>query len=67
MFLLFYDVIFGYIDGNKPIILLDLLNIFHYICVTDGNVTRSDVIDQLFDVLFFVLARCYAIEFCIDS
>ena len=50
MLLLFYDVIFGYIDGNKPIILLDLLNIFHYIYVTDGNVTRSDVIDPLFDV-----------------
>ena len=52
MLLLFYDVIFGYIDENKPIILLDLLNIFHYIYVTDCNVTRSDVIDQLFDVLF---------------
>ena len=64
MLLLLNDIIFGYIDGNKPIILLDLLNIFHYIYVTDGNVTRSDVIDQLFDVfLLFVLARCYAIEF----
>ena len=28
MLLLFYDVIFGYIDGNEPIILLDLFNIF---------------------------------------
>ena len=58
MLLLFYDVY----DGNEPIILLDLLNIFHYIDVTDGNVMRSDVIDQLFDVLLFVLARCYAIN-----
>ena len=39
MLLLFYDVMFGSTDGNEPIILLDLLNIFHYIDVIDGNVT----------------------------
>ena len=40
---------------------LNLWNIFNYIGVTDGIVTRSDVIDQLFNILLFMLARCYAI------
>ena len=39
------------------------LNLFDYIGVTDGIVTRSDVIDQLFNILIFILARCYAINF----
>ena len=42
---------------------LNFLNIFNYIGVIDGIVTRSDVIDQLFNVLLFMLARCYAIKF----
>ena len=42
---------------------LNLLNIFNYIGVTDSIVTRSDVIDQLFNILLFMLARCYAIKF----
>ena len=29
--------------------------------MTDGIVTRSDVIDQLINILLFILSRCYAI------
>ena len=54
---------FWFFDGNEPIVFLNLLNIFNYIGVTDGIVTRSDVIDQLFNILLFMLARCYAINF----
>ena len=75
IFILFYFIIITVIivimrcyvwffDGNEPIVfILNLLNIFKYITVADGIVTRSDVIDQLFNILLFMLARCYAINF----
>ena len=54
---------FGSLMEMNQLFFLNLLNIFNYICVTDGIVTRSDVSDQLFNILLFMLARCYAINF----
>ena len=56
---------FGSLMEMNQLFFLDLLNIFNYIGVTDGIVTRSDVIDQLFNILLFMLARCYTIKFAL--
>ena len=54
---------FGSLMEMNQLFFLNLLNIINHIGVTDGIVTRSDVIDQLFNILLFMLARCYAIKF----
>ena len=56
-----------FFDGNEPIIFLKLLTMFNCVDVTDGIVTRSDVVDQLFTVLLFKMARCYGINFSMCS